>query len=303
MRYESPLRYPGGKGRLAHYFKVLFRTNDLLDAEYVEPYAGGASVALALLFGEYASRIHINDFSRPVYAFWHAVLHDTETLCRRVRDARLTMGEYRRQKAVLQAADDIDLAGLGFAAFYVNRTSRSGIISDRAGAIGGNDQQGRWRLDARYNRKALVERIQRVARQRHRIRVYNLDAEVMLRTVTAKLPERTLVYLDPPYYRKGQRLYANFYDPDDHAVLAARVVRLRQRWVISYDDVPEVRRLYAGQSRRSYDIPYTAANRYDGAEVLFFSRGLVPPKVPDPARFTEAALHRWLRAARGSTAA
>lgn len=303
MRYESPLRYPGGKGRLAHYFKVLFRTNDLLDAEYVEPYAGGASVALALLFGEYASRIHINDFSRPVYAFWHAVLHDTETLSRRVRDARLTMGEYRRQKAVLQAADDIDLAGLGFAAFYVNRTSRSGIISDRAGAIGGNDQQGRWRLDARYNRKALVERIQRVARQRHRIRVYNLDAEVMLRTVAAKLPERTLVYLDPPYYRKSQRLYANFYDSDDHAVLAARVLRLRQRWVISYDDVPEVRRLYAGQARRSYDIPYTAANRYDGAEVLFFSRGLVPPKVPDPARFTEAALHRWRRAARGSTAA
>lgn len=161
MRYESPLRYPGGKGRLAHYFKVLFRTNDLLDAEYVEPYAGGASVALALLFGEYASRIHINDISRPVYAFWYTVLHDTEWLCRRVRDVRLTIGEYRRHKTVLQAAS-VDLRELGFAAFYVNRTSRSGIISDRAGAIGGNNQDGRWRLDARYNRKALLERIERV---------------------------------------------------------------------------------------------------------------------------------------------
>ncbi len=297
MRYESPLRYPGGKRRLAQYFKVLFRINDLLDAEYVEPYAGGSSVALALLFGQYASRVHINDLSRPVYAFWHSVLNDTENLCRRVRDARLTLDEYRRQKAAIRA-DDGDLSELGFAAFYVNRTSRSGIIDARAGVIGGNAQNGTWRLDARYNRKALVDRIERVARQKHRIRIYNLDAEVMLRTVTPKLSPRTLVYLDPPYYRKGQRLYANFYEPDDHAVLAARVLRLRQPWVISYDDVREVRSLYLGHTRQRYGVPYSAATRSEGAEVLFFSRGLIPPRVKDPARFTEEALHRWIRSCR-----
>ncbi len=298
MRYESPLRYPGGKGRLAQYFKVLFRANDLLDAEYVEPYAGGASVALALISGEYASRVHINDLSRPIYALWHSVLYDTERLCARISKARLDMREYRRQKAVLETADNVDLLDLGFATFYINRTSRSGIICGRAGAIGGNDQLGRWRLDARYDRQELIDRIRRIARQGHRVRLYNMDAAVMLRDVLPKLPERALVYLDPPYYRKGQRLYANSYEPADHAALAKRVLALRQRWVISYDNVPEVGRLYRGHTRRRYRIPYTAAHRYAGAEVLFFSPGLAPPRVANPARFTETAFRAWLRSYR-----
>ena len=223
------------------------------------------------------------------------MLNDTERLCRRVNDTRLTLKEYRRQKAVVRAADG-DLADLGFATFYVNRTSRSGIIDTRAGVIGGNAQDGAWRLDARYNRKALVDRIERVARQRHRIRLYNLDAEVLLRTIAPKLSPRTFIYLDPPYFQKGQRLYANFYARDDHARLASRVVRLRQPWVISYDDVPEVRLLYADQGHQRYGVPYSAANRCKGAEVFFFSKGLVQPRVKDPARFTEEALHRWLHA-------
>ena len=298
-RYRSPLRYPGGKARLAHYFKALFRANDLLDAEYVEPYAGGASVGLELLFSDHASRIHINDLSRPVYAFWHSVLHDTEELSRRVHDARLTLSEYQRQRAAL-SDPSADLPSLCFAAFYLNRTSRSGIISPKAGAIGGVAQAGAWTLDARFNRTALVDRIERIADLRSRIRLYNLDAEVLLRTFVSKLPRRSLVYLDPPYFLKGQRLYANFYESDDHAVLAARVTRLQQRWVISYDDVQPIRRLYSTFPSRRYSVPYSAAEVRSGAEVMFYSRELKPPRIADPARFTHGEFVRWLRTTRAN---
>ena len=298
MRYESPLRYPGGKGRLAQYFKALFRTNDLLESEYVEVFAGGASVALALLFSEYAARIHINDLSRPIYAFWHSVLNEPDKLCSRISKARLDLREWRRQRAVLMACERAEPLELGFATFYVNRTSRSGIIGSRAGIIGGNHQTGPWRLDARYNAPALIERIERVARQRHRISLYNLDAELLLRNVVPRLGQRTLVYLDPPYFRKGQRLYTNFYEPGDHAAIARRARHLKQPWLISYDDVPEVRRLYRGCTRQSYTISYTAGNRYAGAEVLFFSANIVPPKISDPARFTEEAFRSWLKRCR-----
>lgn len=298
MRYESPLRYPGGKGRLAQYFKALLRANDLLEIEYVEPYAGGASVALSLLHSEYASRVHINDVSRPIYAFWHSVLHETEKLCTSISKARLDIREYRRQKAVMESEEPRDLLKLGFAAFYLNRTNRSGIIHSRAGPIGGNDQDGPWSLGARFNKPVLIERIQRVARQADRICLYNMDAGLMLRSVVRALPVRTLVYLDPPYYNKGQRLYANYYGPADHSALAQEVLRLRQRWVISYDDSPEVRRIYSGHTKRRYGVPYSAASRYSGAEVMIFSPDLVTPRIAEPARFTETAFRAWLRSSR-----
>jgi DNA adenine methylase len=78
----TPLRYPGGKGKLAAYLKSIIEANRLHDGEYVEPYAGGAAIAFELLFQEYVSRIHINDLSRPIFSFWQAVLNDTNELCR-----------------------------------------------------------------------------------------------------------------------------------------------------------------------------------------------------------------------------
>jgi len=57
------------------------------DIQYVEPCAGGASIALALLFEEYASTVHVNDLSRLVYAIWHEVLNNTEAFCTKIERA------------------------------------------------------------------------------------------------------------------------------------------------------------------------------------------------------------------------
>ena len=156
MPFYTPLRYPGGKKRLAPVVMRLLEVNGLKDIEYAEPYAGGASMALTLLFEEYASAIHINDLSRPVYAFWHTVLNEADELCRRIDRVKVTMREWHRQHKIYEQRETADLADLGFAAFFLNRTNRSGIIG--GGVIGGKGQGGDWKLDARFTKADLIRR-------------------------------------------------------------------------------------------------------------------------------------------------
>jgi DNA adenine methylase len=293
--FYSPLRYPGGKRKLANFISLLYRTNGLLDGEYAEVYAGGAAVALTLLYGDYASRVHINDLDRGVNAFWVAARDRTDELARLVRDATLDLDEWQRQRAA-QFADDPDPLDLAFSTFYLNRTNRSGIIT--GGVIGGKAQTGEWKIDARYNAKDLVRRIERIGRWASRIEVYGLDGGAFLRTVVPSLPARTLLYLDPPYYVKGQEmLYANYYGPDDHAEVAALVRGMAVPWVVSYDDHADVRELYAGCQTVAYDIAYSASGRYRGREVAFFSDGLAVPDIADPARLSPSEMVRYLRGA------
>jgi DNA adenine methylase len=274
----TPLRYPGGKGKLATFIKNLINQNGLLDGEYVEPYAGGAAIALELLFHEYVSRVHINDISRPVWAFWRSVLDHTDELCRLVRDTRLTVRAWDRQKKIFSHPNDHDDLALGFSMFYLNRTNRSGIYN--AGVIGGRNQTGRWKIDARYNAKELVQRIQSIARMRGRISLTRRDALKFLRSGIERWPERTLIYLDPPYYEKGRDLYYDFYEPEDHADVAGLVTKkiTKQRWVVSYDNVAAIRKLYQGHRRLTYGVGYSARDTRKGSEVMFFCDDLrVPP--------------------------
>jgi len=150
-RYYSPLRYPGGKAKVANYVKLVMLQNDLVDVEYVEPYAGGASVALALLFEDYASYVHINDINRGVHAFWDAVLNDADDLCERVMQTALTVEEWLHQREVYRNPES-DGLDLGFATFFLNRTNRSGIIAN-GGVIGGPDPTGPWGIVPRRSEK------------------------------------------------------------------------------------------------------------------------------------------------------
>lgn len=274
----TPLRYPGGKGKLAAFVKSLMERNDLLDGEYVEPYAGGAAIALELLLQEYVSRIHINDISRPIYAFWKSVVDHTDDLMRLVRDTPLTIQAWDKQKRVFANPKEHDNLRLGFAAFFLNRTNRSGIFN--AGIIGGRNQAGAWKIDARYNARELAHRIEAVAKMRHRISLSREDATKFLLKRLPKLPEKTLIYLDPPYYIKGKDLYYHYYTHKDHEEIAKVVTRKvqRQRWIVSYDNVEAIREMYSGCRNITYGVGYSAREARDGAEVMFFCRGLeIPP--------------------------
>lgn len=282
MFTESPLRYPGGKARLANFVKLLFASNGLMDGHYVEPYTGGGSVALALLFGDYVRQIHINDVDRSIHAFWHSVFYRTDDLCSMIESATLTTAEWQEQRRIYRS-DEPDPLIRGFATFYLNRTNRSGIIGN-GGVIGGLKQTGKWKMDARFPVPELVRRVRRVGAYRSRVSLTNLDALDLLRQVVPTLPPRSMVYLDPPYYMKGQGLYANAYKPEDHAAVAAEVMRLKVPWVVSYDDQEPLRSLYAGVRMKRYGLGYSASEHKNGAEVMFFSDGLNVPDLDDPTR-------------------
>ncbi|SRR6266516_4729070 len=291
--YPSPLRYPGGKRKLANYVKMLMLENDLVGSEYVEPYAGGASVALTLLFEEYASHVHINDLNPSVFALWKAVLNQPDELCERIKKTKVTVAEWHRQREVQDKADpsDIDLA---FSTFFLNRTSRSGVIG--GGIIGGYEQTGNWKIDARFNRDDLIQRIRKIARFASRISVSGVDAALFLKASLPEL-ERPFLYLDPPYYAKGADLYQSFYRHADHERIAELVAALRVPWIVSYDATPEIEVLYEQFRSVRYDLYYSAADRYRGLEIMFFSNDLSIPTVEAPAGISYRALDEARRAA------
>lgn len=287
MQYYTPLRYPGGKAKLTNFIKLVFEQNDLLDGHYIEPYAGGAGIALALLSHSYASRIHLNDLNPAVFAFWRSVIDETDELCKLIRDVKVNMKEWHRQKAIFKDPANHSQLQLGFTTFFLNRTNRSGILG--AGVIGGKNQDGPWKLDARFNKEDLIQRVENIAMYRSRIHLYNLDAKELIESVLPTLPKKSLVYLDPPYYVKGQELYQNHYSHDDHAEIAKLVQKkIKLPWVVSYDHVPQILDIYSGCPTITYGISYSAQNRYKGAEAMFFSKKLVIPDVKNPARVRAA---------------
>lgn len=272
MKVLSPLRYPGGKAKIADFIKQVVKDNDLLDGVYVEPYAGGAAVALSLLMDEYVSRIIINDKDRSIYAFWYSVLYDTDRLCKLIEETPVTMETWWEQRTFqsVENKETTDLLTLGFSTFFMNRTNRSGII--KAGVIGGFDQRGNYKIDARYRKEDLIARIRRIASYADRIELHHEDAVDLVNHIAETAPENTILYLDPPYYQKGRGLYMNYYDDTDHERIRdviTHVVSLR--WIVSYDNSAFIKSLYQSFRSQEFYLNYSANNNGKGTEVIFFS--------------------------------
>lgn len=268
-RYKTPLRYPGGKQKLAPFLAEIIEKNDLVGCNYVEPYAGGAGIAIDLLLSGLASRIHLNDSSFHVHAFWKSVLDFPEELCRKISRVALTVEEWRRQREILHAPEGRSLLEVGFSTFYLNRCNRSGIL--RGGVIGGLAQEGEWKMDARFSRSELIRRIEVIAAKRSRIRLRNWDAERFLQDYLPRLGQDTLVYCDPPYFNKADRLYLNHYQPEDHARISKVIQKIKHKWVVSYDGAPEIVNLYSKRRKFFYGLQYNAAKAYSGSEIFVFS--------------------------------
>lgn len=274
-KFVSPLRYPGGKLKVADYVKRLFEANDLMDGTYIEPYAGGASVALTLLFSEYVARIIINDIDRSIYAFWHSVLEQTDDLCRLIADTPVTMEVWVAQREVQAHKNDADLLELGFSTFFLNRTNRSGILS--GGVIGGKNQDGSFKIDARYNKEDLIERVVSIAEYKDRIELTSIDAVELLNQQKQDNIEKTLCYLDPPYYVKGRDLYLNYYNDDNHRAIAEAIRKYKGKWIISYDAVEFIKELYKDYRQKEYCLSYSAGNPAKGKEIMIYSNELEVP--------------------------
>jgi len=281
MPFDTPLRYPGGKGRLSAFMKQVVELNKLEGGEYVELYAGGAGIAVSLLLNGVISHIHINDINKSINSFWHAVTNHSKDLCKKIISTDVTIDEWYRQKEIQENLDS-DPLDLAFSTFFLNRTNRSGIIN--GGVIGGKSQAGQWTLDARYNKEDLVSRIKKIAAAKNQISVYRQDAADFIEKTLPHLGKKTLVYLDPPYYVKGKGLYQNHYEHADHAEIARLIRKIRQPWVVTYDNVPEIVSLYEKYPQAFFGLQYSAQSKYSGTEILISKPKLKLPDSIAPTR-------------------
>lgn len=277
-RLYSPLRYPGGKAPFASFVAQVMEANEIEGGHYLEPYAGGAGVALDLLFHGYASHIHINDADPAVYAFWTSVIKQPDALLGLLESTPITIEEWFKWRSVLREDGQASLVEKGFATLFMNRTNRSGIL--KAGVIGGKNQDGEYKLDARFKKDVVASRIRAIAERAADISVYCEDSLHLLNRCSGLLPKNSLIYLDPPYYVKGKGLYRNYYEHDDHVAIARTIQRksFKWPWIVSYDNIEEICAMYQLSRSLSYGLNYTAQRRYVGNEVMFFSQGL---NVPD----------------------
>lgn len=260
--YYSPLRYPGGKSKIALLIEQIIINNELKGCTFVEPFAGGAGVALDLLFNNLVKNIILNDSDIAVYSFWKATLEDTGKFISDIYNVPLTIKEWEHQKEILKSSKEPSYE-LGFAAFYLNRTNRSGILN--AGVIGGKKQDGKWKMDARFNRDNLASKILKIAERKNDISIFNLDVKDFIKHIPS---ENTFVYLDPPYYEKGKQLYSNYFVHDDHQNLEKIIRNLDVKWVLTYDNNPEIRKIYKGYEIKDFDIKYSVAKQKTANEIL-----------------------------------
>ncbi|WP_293741612.1 DNA adenine methylase [uncultured Pedobacter sp.] len=274
----SPLRYPGGKNKLSAFISKLCMDNDI-NGHYVEPYAGGASVALFLLMRGYVKNITINDKDKAIYAFWHSVLYMTDELCELISNCEISIETWKQQKDIQLNKDSEDLLKVGFSTFFLNRTNRSGIIN--AGVIGGNEQKGDYKLDCRFNKQDLIKRIKLISSKKANINIYSLDAIDLISKIEKEAEDDNIIfYFDPPYYLKASTLYMNHYQENDHESVSDRIKSIRNiKWIVSYDNVPEIQKMYKGCNKKEYSFKHTAYHSRTGNEILFFSNNLRTPSI------------------------
>ena len=277
-KHISPLRYPGGKAKLLRYIHQIISENNLVGGLYVEPFAGGASIALGLLLNGIMEKIIINDKDRAIYAFWYSILHKTEEFCSLIKETPITIETWERQKNIQKNEPDADLLTLGFSTFFLNRTNRSGILN--AGVIGGRHQTGQYKIDARFNKLELISRIRAISDKRDNIDVLNEDAVDLLTSHDwSSHNEKVFIYLDPPYYTKGRNLYLNYYREDDHKEIADILSKsVGFKWVVSYDSVNFIKSLYQQYRCAHFQLNYSANNSGKGDEIMFYSNDLIIPK-------------------------
>lgn len=287
MKLTSPLRYPGSKSRLVDYFSAVVKNNLLLGSCFYEVYAGGGSISLGLLEKELVSHATLVELDPLVYAFWRSVKDNPEGLCKKLQAVEVSLKTWKNYQKYLapDALDRFDTLDLGLAGLFFNRTNFSGIIG--AGPIGGMNQNSDYKLDCRFNKERLAGQILSVAALKNRFSVVNADAiSFLTRREQSLNGEHCLVYLDPPYYKQGRKLYRYNYAHEQHKRLADFITQKTYPWIVSYDPHPKIKEFFAGQKIKTVSLDYAVKQSRKAKELLISNMGLctavyVPNEQPE----------------------
>lgn len=262
----SPLRYPGGKSVLSGFVSSVIKSAEIEKTIYIEPYAGGAGVALRLLREGCVSGIILNDRDPSVYAFWKSILETPADFLKLLQNTPITVEEWQRQKSIYK--NPKTQLEQGFAFFFLNRTNRSGVIS--AGVIGGKEQKGAYKIGARFNKDALRRKIEFIQANASKISVTNVDGKDL---IEKRINDRNcFIYADPPYVEKASSLYMNAFALNDHKDLADLLNKCPDgNWILTYDNSPLIKDLYQKRLCKTFLLDYSALRRSKAIELLITS--------------------------------
>lgn len=273
MRRITPLRYPGGKAKIYNKVSKILEDNfENNNIHYIEPFAGGAGLALKLLYNDKVSSIHLNDYDYSIYILWKIILNQPKKLINKVKKAIFTIEEWKKQKntyITFKKGKKVKEIELAYCVLYLNRCNRSGIIT--GGVIGGMKQEGNYKMDCRFNKDTLCNQIQWISDNRDRITVTNYDAKSFL---LERFPDNSFINIDPPYVEKGKQLYLNYFLEQDHIDIFNSVNQIINKWMITYDDTIFIRNLYTSFRQDDLEIQYTVAKKVKKTERIIYSNNL-----------------------------
>lgn len=276
MKTLNPLRYPGGKTVIKNIFTQLIANDESIEL-FIEPYAGGAGLGLWLLENGYIHKFHLNDADEFIYKFWYSVLFLTDELINKIYDTKISMEEWNKQRAIIQyqtIREGSSVLDIGFAALFLNRCNRSGIIRADVGPIGGKEQVGNWKIDARFNKGQIISKITSIAKISKQIMLTNFDAIYLIDNYSNNSQDMAgcLFYLDPPYYKNGEDLYRSYYNKADHELLNKFLKDKNSiKWILSYDNAEFIKALYKDYEIQIIHINHHANKQKNGSELLIFS--------------------------------
>lgn len=280
-RCLSPLRYPGGKAKITQFIANVLDTNKITGT-YIEPFAGGAGVALNLLYAGKVNSIIINDLDDGVYSFWKTATNEPGYLTNKIKKVPFSYGESNNPEVLSSYWKVIkkryetnryrDTRLKAFDFLMLNRMNVSGIIN--AGPIGGITQENSYDISARFNKQTLIERLELLYAYSDKIRVTNFEASHFLDLLSQgyfNTTSNSLVYLDPPYFNQGKKLYDCFAPYIVHSLIADKLLKAHWKWLITYDTAPQISKLYPQKQVQKfrYNIRYSANKKGIYQEYLF----------------------------------
>lgn len=268
---KSPLRYPGGKSQLTNYVKHLLKINNTLGT-YIEPFAGGFGVGLKLLEDNIVKQAVINDLDPSIYSVWYFILNSTDEFIYKIKNTPITIEEWNNQRNIRNKFKDEISIDNAFATFFLNRTNVSGIIN--GGPIGGKKQEGKYKINCRFNKTNLIKKINKISSYKENIVLTNMDANEF---ISNKIPEydanKTFIFFDPPYYTQGKNLYLSFVNKNEHQQLAKNIIGLNDyKWITTYDIESEILKLYKPYVKSyNYHLNYSANRKRKAKEYMFIN--------------------------------
>lgn len=252
--------------------------NNLEGCTLYELYAGGAGASLNLLLSSMCNKIVLNDLDFHVYAFWYCILNCTEEFKKLINDTEVNIDNWLIQNEIYRNFEEHDILKIGFSTFFLNRSNRSGILY-KAGPIGGRDQTGKYKIDVRFNKIDLVNRIEKIAQLRDKIEIHNFETIEFLEAIFTNNVTNKFIFLDPPYYTQGEHLYLNSYEDSDHVTLRDILSDNKDaNWFLTYDNCERINELYHNFRRSHLVMSYTLQEKRKSKEVMVFSDNLYLPK-------------------------